>query len=73
MAFNLHYLRTKLGLTTGALIALIVGTVCGCVALMLGLIGALSAPDENQTSHSGLTQWLLAAATAFIAGILLKE
>jgi hypothetical protein len=40
---------------------------------MLGLIGALSAPDENQTSHSGLTQWLLAAATAFIAGILLKE
>jgi hypothetical protein len=66
-------IRHALGFSTGALIAFIVGVVCVLAAVMTGFIYNANTLVDWQAVQTWRIEWLLAAAVAFIAGILLKK
>jgi hypothetical protein len=70
---DLEFIRKDLGLTTGAVTALVIGAICAIAAMVTGLLYSVNTLGEWQTVQKWRTQWLLAAAAAFLAGLLLKR
>ncbi len=74
----LHFLDIRLignalGLTTASLVAFIAGLACVIAAFATGLIYTATTVLDWQAVQIWRVEWLLAAAVAFIAGILLKR
>jgi len=73
----LHYLhfdeiKSRVGLSTGSLVAFIIGLACVGGALLVGLLTAKTFVDW-QAIQFYRAEWLLAATASFVAGILLKK
>jgi hypothetical protein len=70
----LHFDEIKrwVGLSTGSLIAFVIGIACVAGALLVGLLTAKTYVDW-QAIQFYRAEWLLAATAAFVAGILLKK
>jgi hypothetical protein len=66
-------LREALGLTIGALVAFIVGIACIIAAIVTGFIYTATTLMDWQAVQIWRIEWLLAAAVAFIAGVLLNR
>jgi hypothetical protein len=70
---DFHRIGTALGLGTGSLIAFMVAAVCLGCAVAVGFVYASSTLLEWQAVQVWRIEWLLAAATALLAGILLRR
>lgn len=70
---GIRRLQEALGLTTGSLIAFIIGVVCTLAAIGTGLIFTATTVLDWQAVQVWRIEWLLAAAAAFLAGLLLKR
>ena len=70
---ELASLGSRLGLTTPAVIAFLVGLVCMVGALAVGLFFSARTVIDWQAIQLWRIQWLLAAIAAFAAGCLLKK
>jgi hypothetical protein len=70
----LHFnaIQRWMGLSTGSLIAFVVGLGCVAAALVEGLVSPKTFVDW-QAIQFYRAEWLLAATAAFVAGILLKK
>ncbi|HLZ41092.1 MAG TPA: hypothetical protein VKQ11_09025 [Candidatus Sulfotelmatobacter sp.] len=70
----LHFqeIKNRTGLSTGSLIAFVIGLVCVAGALLVGLLTA-NTLVEWQAIQFYRAEWLLAATASFVAGILLKK
>ncbi|MGZ4833381.1 MAG: hypothetical protein ACXVZQ_10670 [Terriglobales bacterium] len=66
-------IREGLGLTTGSLIAFIAGIGCIIAAIATGIMFTAATVLDWQAVQVWRIEWLLAAAAAFLAGILLKK
>lgn len=69
---HFHEIKNRSGLSTGSLIAFVVGLACVAGALMVGLLTAKTLVDW-QAIQFYRAEWLLAATASFVAGILLKK
>jgi len=69
---HFHEIKSWVGLSTGSLIAFILGVGCVAGALLVGLLTAKTFVDW-QAIQFYRAEWLLAATAAFVAGILLKR
>lgn len=69
---HFHEIKSRAGLSTGSLIAFVIGLACVAGALMVGLLTAKTLVDW-QAIQFYRAEWLLAATAAFVAGILLKK
>ena len=65
--------RQRLGLSTGALIAFVIGMVCVFCAVTMGLIFTVQTTLDWQALQLWRVEWLLGALVSFVAGILLKK
>jgi len=72
-SWDLLWLTETLGLTIGSLIALAFGLLCAGIALAVGLVYTTTTELDWQAVQFWRIQWLLGAAVAFLAGILLKR
>ena len=70
---ELSVLGEKLGLTTAALIAFLVGVVCVVGALTVGVVFGTRTLLDWQAIQVWRIEWLLGAISAFVAGSLLKK
>ncbi len=70
---DITYIRESLGLSVGALIAFIVGVACVVAAIATGFIFTAATLLDWQAVQLWRVEWLLGAAAAFLAGILLKK
>jgi hypothetical protein len=68
-----HRIREALGLSTGPLVAWLVGMACVVAAPVTGLIYSANTMADWQAIQVWRIEWLLAASAAFLAGILLKK
>jgi hypothetical protein len=68
---HFHEIQSWVGLSTGSLIAFVIGLGCVAGALLVGLLTAKTLVDW-QAIQFYRAEWLLAATAAFVAGILLK-
>ncbi len=66
-------IREGLGLTIGSLIAFIVGLGCVVAAIATGFMFSATTLLDWQAVQLWRIEWLLAAAAAFLAGIMLKK
>ncbi len=66
-------IREALGLSIGSLIAFIAGIGCTIAAIVTGFMFSASTLLDWQAVQVWRIEWLLAAAAAFLAGILLKK
>ena len=66
-------IRSTLGLTTASLVAFIVGLCCAMTALMASFIWTASTLLDWQAVQLYRIEFLMAAITAFVSGILLKR
>jgi hypothetical protein len=69
---HFHEIKTWVGLSTGSLIAFVIGMACVVGALLVGLLTAKNLVDWEAIQYYR-AQWLLAATVSFVAGILLKK
>jgi len=69
---HFHEIQSWVGLSTGSLIAFVIGLGCVAGALLAGLLTAKTLVDW-QAIQFYRAEWLLAATAAFVAGILLKK
>jgi hypothetical protein len=69
---HFHEIKSRVGLSTGSLIAFVLGLACVAGALLVGLLTAKTYVDW-QAIQFYRAEWLLAATAAFVAGILLKK
>ncbi len=69
---HFHEIKRQVGLSTGALIAFVIGLACVAGALLVGLLTVKTYVDW-QAIQAYRLEWLLAATAAFVAGILLKK
>ncbi len=71
---HLHFdeIKLRVGLSTGSLVAFVVGIGCVAGALLVGLLTARTYVDW-QAIQFYRAEWLLAAVAAFVAGVLLKK
>lgn len=69
---HFHEIKNALELSTGSLIAFVIGLACVAGALLVGLLTAKTLVDW-QAIQFYRAEWLLAATAAFVAGILLKK
>src|SRR5512146_2688889 len=67
---DFHQLKTALGLSTGSLVAFIAGLGCVLAALLTGVMYTASTMLDWQAVQLWRIQWLLAAAAAFLVGVL---
>jgi hypothetical protein len=67
------FISKTLGLGTASLIALLAGGACILGAVLTGFVFSAASTLDWQAIQLWRIQWLLAAAAAFIAGILLKK
>jgi cytosine/uracil/thiamine/allantoin permease len=66
-------LGERLGLTTTATIAFLVGLICGVGALTVGVFFSARTLLDWQAIQLWRIEWLLAAIAAFVVGLLLKK
>lgn len=66
-------IKHALGFSTGALIAFIVGVICVLAAAMTGFVYSANTLVDWQAVQTWRIEWMLAAISAFVAGILLKK
>lgn len=66
-------IKHALGLSTGSLVAFIVGIICVLAAAVTGLIYSANTLVDWQAVQTWRIEWMLAAIVAFVAGILLKK
>ena len=71
--FEFGYISKTLGLGAASLIAFIVGVACILGAVLTGFVFSAASTLDWQAIQLWRIQWLLAAAAAFVAGILLKK
>lgn len=69
---HFHEIKSWIGLSTGALIAFVIGLACVAGSLLVGLLTAKTLVDW-QAIQLYRIEWLLAATAAFVAGTLLKK
>jgi len=69
---HFHEIQSWIGLSTGSLIAFVIGVGCVVGAVLVGLLTAKTLVDW-QAIQFYRAEWLLAATAAFVAGILLKK
>jgi len=69
---HFHEIKSRVGLSTGSLIAFVIGVACIAGALLVGLLTAKTLVDW-QAIQFYRAEWLLAATASFVAGILLKN
>ncbi|MFZ0806949.1 MAG: hypothetical protein WAN03_12225 [Candidatus Sulfotelmatobacter sp.] len=69
---HFHAIQRWVGLSTGSLIAFVIGLGCVAGALVEGLVNPKTFVDW-QAIQFYRAEWLLAATAAFVAGILLKK
>jgi len=69
---HFHEIKRAIGLSTGSLIAFVIGIACVAGALLVGLLTAKNLV-EWQAVQFYRAEWLLAATASFVAGILLKK
>lgn len=71
---SLEFQRVKqwLGLPTASLVAFLAGVGCLLAALLVGMVYTVQNFADFQAIQLWRMQWLLGAAVAFIAGILLR-
>jgi hypothetical protein len=69
---HFHEIQSGVGLSTGSLIAFLIGLGCVVGALLVGFFTAKTLVDW-QAIQFYRAEWLLAATAAFVAGILLKK
>jgi hypothetical protein len=67
------YISKALGLGTLALVAFVVGVGCLLAAMVTGWVFGVNSTLDWQAIQLWRIQWLLASASAFLAGILLKK
>lgn len=70
---DFHRIGRALGLGTGSLIALMVAVVCLSCAVAVGFVYTTGTLLEWQAVQVWRIEWLLATATALLAGILLRR
>jgi hypothetical protein len=66
-------IKRILGLGTASLLAFVVGIACIVGALFTGVVYTAATVLDWQAVQIWRLEWLLGAAVAFIAGILLKR
>ena len=66
-------LRSALGLTAASLVMFFIGAACSIAAASVGLIYTATTLLDWQAVQMWRIEWLLAAAVAFIAAIVLKK
>jgi hypothetical protein len=66
-------IRETIGLPTASLVCLMAGAVCGIAAIGTGIIYTANTMPDWQAVQVWRIEWLLAAAVALVAGILLKK
>ena len=66
-------IKSGLGLSTGSLIAFIVGLVCVLAAIVTGFIYSANTLVDWQAVQTWRIEWMLASIVAFVTGILLKK
>ena len=69
---HFHEIKSLTGLSTGSLIAFVIGVACVAGALLVGLLTAKTFVDW-QAIQFYRAEWLLGATASFVAGILLKK
>lgn len=70
---ELASLGERLGLTTAATIAFLIGLICGIGALTVGVFFSARTLLDWQAIQLWRIEWLLAAIAAFVVGLLLKK
>jgi hypothetical protein len=68
-----HNIKEGLGLSTGSLIAFVIGITCVLGAIAAGMIYSERNVLEWEAVQIYRIQWLLAAAASFVVGILFKK
>ncbi len=68
-----HRIKERIGLPTTALVAFLTGIVCTLAALLVGFIFSANTVLDWQAVQVWRIEWLLGAAVAFLAGILMKR
>jgi hypothetical protein len=68
-----HRIKQRIGLRTAAMAAFLVGITCALAAVLVGFIFSANTVLDWQAVQVWRIEWLLAAAAAFLAGILLKR
>ena len=69
---HFHEIKRSVGLSTASLIAFVIGLACIAGALLVGLLTAKTLVDWEAIQYYR-AEWLLAAVTFFVLGILLKK
>lgn len=69
---HFHEIKSRVGLSTGSLIAFVIGLACVAGAVLVGLLTAKTLVDW-QAIQIYRVEWLLAATASFVLGILLKK
>jgi hypothetical protein len=72
-ALEFHRVKEWLGLPMAALASFLVGVGCVLAAISVGLIYSVENLADFQAIQLWRIEWLLGAAVAFLAGILLKR
>ncbi len=70
---DLARIRQALGLPIASVVALIVGIACVVAAIVTGFMFTAATVLDWQAVQVWRIEWLLAAAAAFLVGILLKK
>ena len=68
-----HRIKERIGLPTSALVAFLAGIACALAAVLVGFIFSANTVLDWQAVQVWRIQWLLGAASAFLAGILLRR
>lgn len=71
-SLQFHEIKSRLGLSTASMVAFMIGLGCIGGALLVGLLTAKTLVDWQAIQFYRI-EWLLAATSAFVAGILLKK
>jgi hypothetical protein len=71
--FELHRLQKGLGLPTASLVFFFLGVACCLAALLVNIFFSAQTVLDWEAVHTWRIEWLLAAAVAFLAGVLLKR
>ena len=68
-----HRIKQRIGLRTAAMVAFLVGMTCTVAAVLVGFIFSANTVLDWQAVQIWRIEWLLGAAAAFLAGILLRR
>jgi hypothetical protein len=68
-----HRIKERIGLPTAAMVAFLVGLTCVLAAVLVGFIFSANTVLDWQAVQIWRIEWLLGAAAAFLAAILLKK